>query len=66
MKRNVSTVGRTKHTSLLPRKEPLIRNGITIPSKKISGYVGNVIDPYYTTKPYFQATFAKVFAKPEL
>jgi hypothetical protein len=61
MKKNASTAALTKHIWLLLNEELLIRNGITIPSKKIVRYAEDVTDTFCTERPYLQFMFAEVF-----
>ena len=61
MKKNASTVNQTKHTLLLQRDKHHIQNGITIPSKKVVGYVEDVTDTLCTQRTFLQFMFAEVF-----
>jgi len=66
VKENARAAEQIRHIWLLLGEELLIRNGITISSKKIVGYAEDVTGTFCIERLYLQFTFAEVFVWPRI
>jgi hypothetical protein len=57
VKENARAAEQIRHIWLLLREELLIRNGITIASKKMVGYAEDVTGTFWTERLYLQFPF---------